>query len=188
MQNLLAKNTALLVVDVQKGLNDPSLGNRNNPHAEKNIALLLAAWRQKDWPVVHVKHCSVEPDSLLRPGLPGNEIQTEAQPAPGEAVFSKTTNSAFIGTDLENFLHKEKIESLVVVGLTTDHCISTSVRMAANLGFDVILVSDATATHDRTGHDGVRYTAEQIHQVNLISLNGEFCQMAETQSLLQELN
>ena len=59
----------------------------------------------------------------------------EAKPLPGETECSKTVNSAFIGTGLEAYRHERAIDSLVVVGLTTDHCVSTSVRTAGNLGF-----------------------------------------------------
>ncbi len=182
------KKTALLVIDVQKGLDDPGWGNRNNPDAESNIALLISEWRKHKLPVIHVKHCSVEPDSPLRPELPGNDFKEEAQPLAEEKQFSKTVNSAFIGTDLENYLREQDISDLVVVGLTTDHCVSTSVRMAANLGFNVRLISDATATFDRKGHDGTYYSADEIHQINLASLHGEFCIVRSTGEVLKEID
>jgi len=155
-------NKALLIIDVQKGFDDPTWGNRNNLHAESNIALLLLAWRNKHLPIIHIQHCSVEPDSPLRPNQTGNEFKDEALPMAGEKQFTKTVNSAFIGTKLEQYLRDKIIIDLVIVGLTTDHCVSTSTRMAGNLGFNVTLVSDATATFDRTGHDGVEYSAEDI--------------------------
>jgi len=178
---------ALLSIDVQKGLDDPSWGVRNNPDAEAKIALLLSAWRNKGLPVIHIQHCSVEPNSPLRPELPGNEFKDEAKPFPGEKVFGKTVNSAFIGTKLEQYLRENDIESLVVVGLTTDHCVSTSTRMAGNLGFNVTLVSDATATFDRKGEDGTHYSADQIHKIHLASLNGEFCTVLTTNEVLSEI-
>ncbi len=167
--------TALLIVDVQQGMDAPELGTRNNPDAESNIAILLAHWRDRSAPVIHVKHNSTEPASPLRPGIPGNEIKDAVKPLPEEKLFEKTVNSAFIGTGLEQYLHAREIQDLVIVGLTTDHCVSTTVRMAANLGFRVWLVEDATATFDRQGHDGQHYSAEQMHQINLASLNQEFC-------------
>lgn len=178
---------ALLVIDVQKGLDDPCWGQRNNPQAESNIALLLSRWRERALPVVHVRHCSVNPGSPLRPELPGNEVKDEARPLPGETQFTKTVNSAFIGTGLEEHLRAQGISSLVVVGLTTDHCVSTSVRMAANLGFDVTLVEDATAAFERRGGDGVLYSAEDMHNVNVASLEGEFCTVRSTAEALRDI-
>jgi len=179
------KNTALLVIDVQKGLDDPCWGERNNPEAECNIALLLSAWRTHGLPVIHIQHCSVSPGSPLRPELPGNAFKDEAQPLPGEKHFTKSVNSAFIGTGLESYLKEKDISSLVIVGLTTDHCVSSSTRMAANLGFDVTLVEDATAAFERRGHDGTLYSADDMHQINLASLNGEFCIVQSTGDLLK---
>ncbi|MFT5193039.1 MAG: nicotinamidase-related amidase [Cellvibrionaceae bacterium] len=181
------KNTALLVIDVQKGLDHPSLGTRNNPQAESNIALLLAEWRKTGRPVIHVKHNSVEPQSKLRPELPGNEVKDEAKPLPAEKQYEKTVNSAFIGTDLEQYLHAQGIADLVVVGLTTDHCISTSVRMADNLGFKVTLISDATAAFETKGHDGALFSADEIHNISLATLNNEFCVIKSTQQLLNKV-
>jgi len=178
---------ALLVIDVQQGLDNPRLGPRNNPDAEKRIADLLAAWRAAGRPVIHVQHMSVEPNSLLRPGLPGNAIKKEALPIAGEPLFQKNVNSAFIGTDLEKYLRSHGIENLVMVGLTTEHCISSSARMAANLGFNVTVVADATATFGRRGFDGTHYSAELVHGVELASLKGEFATVRNSSEVLAEV-
>lgn len=175
---------ALLLIDVQLGLDDPKWGARNNPEAERRIAELLDAWRRSGRPVIHVQHMSQEPDSPLRPGLPGNAIKPEAQPREGEPLFEKTVNSAFIGTRLEEHLRERGIRSLVIAGLTTDHCVSTSARMAGNLGFDVTLVSDATATFERDGPDGRHYSAEEMHGAALASLDGEFARVLPTHDVL----
>lgn len=142
---------ALLLIDVQQGLDEPVWGERNIPEAEHHIAELLAGWRSAGRPVLHVQHMSTGAASPLRPDRPGNAFKPEALPLAGEPVFRKTVNSAFIGTDLEAHLRGAGIGRLVIAGLTTDHCVSTTVRMAANLGFDVVVVDDATATFDRTG-------------------------------------
>jgi nicotinamidase-related amidase len=185
--SLHMKKTALLLVDVQKGFDDPCWGKRNNPDAESNIGLLLGAWRKHELPVIHVRHCSTEPNSVLRPEHPGNEFKKETQPLSSEKQFSKTVNSAFIGTGLEKYLNDLDYSDLVIVGLTTDHCISTTTRMAGNLGFKVTLVSDATATFDRLGHDGAVYSADEMHRINLASLNGEFCVVRDSRELLSEI-
>jgi nicotinamidase-related amidase len=187
MPGEITGQTALLLIDVQQGLADASLGQRNNSQAENNMAALLAAWRQRQWPLVHVRHCSTETDSLLRPELPGNAFKEEVKPLPGETEFSKSTNSAFIGTGLEQCLREAGVSKLVIVGLTTDHCVSASTRMASDLGFDVTLVSDATAAFERSGYDGIHYSADQIHRVNLVSLDGEFCRVRSTAAILDEI-
>lgn len=182
------EKTALLIIDVQQGFNDTRWGKRNNLNAESNMALLLSMWREKEYPVIHVRHCSVEPQSPLQPELPGNAFKEEVRPLAGEKQFTKSVNSAFIGTKLEEYLHDNDIKSLVIVGLTTDHCISTTARMAENLNFVVIVVADATATFERTGHDGSHYTAEEIHNITLVSLHQEFCKILTTQEVLHSMN
>ena len=178
---------ALLSIDFQKGFTDPVWGVRNNLNAEENMALLLARWRDKGLPIIHIQHCSVEKNSPLRSELSGNEFKNEVQPIQGEKICTKTVNSAFIGTGLEQHLLKDGIVSLVIAGLTTDHCVSSSTRVAGNLGFEVSVVSDATATFDRTGEDGIHYPAEYIHKVHLASLHGEFCTVLTSKELLSKI-
>lgn len=181
----MSLGSALLLIDVQQAFDEPGWGERNNPQAEQRIADLLAAWRRAGRPVLHVQHMSTEPSSPLRPGMPGNAFKPEAMPQAGEPVFRKTVNSAFIGTDLERRLREKDIQRLVIAGLTTDHCVSTTVRMAANLGFEVVVVEDATATFDRTGPDGAHHSAGQMHRLALASLHGEFADVCSTEEVLR---
>lgn len=181
---MLPDRALLLLIDVQVGFGDPKWGERNNPAAEQNIARLLAAWRAAGWPVAHVQHLSTEPDSPLRPGQPGCDFQPETAPRPGEPVFQKNVNSAFIGTGLEEHLRSRGLPSLVLAGLTTDHCVSTTARMAGNLGFACFLASDATATFARIGPDGCRHSAEEMHATALASLHGEFATVLTTEQIL----
>jgi nicotinamidase-related amidase len=181
------KNPALLLIDVQCGFDDPAWGARNNPTAEANIARLLTAWRGAGLPVIHIQHTSVLPGSPLASCQPGCDFKPEAEPLPGETHFTKTVNSAFIGTGLEDHLRSAGVEELVVAGLTTDHCVSTSVRMAANLGFTVTLVDDATATFDRSDLSGVVVPADEIHRIHLASLHNEFCTVQSTETVLSSV-
>jgi nicotinamidase-related amidase len=183
----LPQTAALIVIDVQTGFDDPVWGSRNNLQAEENIAKLLEAWRQTQRPVIHVQHLSQEPNSPLRPSQPGYEIKAIAKPLPTEPLFQKRVNSAFIGTDLEAYLRQNGLNTLVVTGLTTNHCVSTTARMAGNFGFDTYVVSDATATFDRVGHDGKAYTAELVHAIALASLHQEFATIVDTEQLLNQL-
>jgi nicotinamidase-related amidase len=180
----LSSRDALLVIDVQQGLDDPRWGARNNPDAEGQIADLLAAWRATGRPVIHVQHLSLESQSPLREDAPGHAFKVEALPRADEPVFRKHVNSAFIGTNLEAYLRANGIDALVVVGLTTDHCVSTTARMAGNLGFRVTVVEDATATFERRGHDGTHYSADLMHRVELASLQGEFATVRSAEDIL----
>lgn len=178
--------TALIIIDVQDGLDDPSLGKRNNPNAESNMARLLAAWRTEGRPIYHVQHMSVHPNSPLRPDHPGNAIKRIVAPQGDEPVIQKTVNSAFIGTDLADRLRAAAIQSVVIVGLTTEYCVSTTARMASDLGFATYVVDDAAACHERSGYDGTYYPAETIHTISLVSLQDEFATILKTDQLLNQ--
>lgn len=180
----LPENSALLVVDVQQGFDEPIWGSRNNPEAEINIARLLAEWRAARLPVLHVRHDSTMAESPLRPGQPGNAFKPSVEPVAGERVYAKSVNSAFIGTDLETELRDRAVPALVIVGLTTNHCISTTARMAGNLGFTTFVVSDATATFDRAGIDGRVRPADEVHAAALSDLHGEFATVATIEDIL----
>ncbi|HVS86557.1 MAG TPA: cysteine hydrolase family protein [Gaiellaceae bacterium] len=172
----------LLLIDVQRAFDDPRWPPRNNPGAEARIADLLAAWREHGAPVVHVRHESAEPEGIFRRGTDAYEFKPEAQPLDGEPVVEKTVNSGFIGTDLEQRLRDAGADTVVIAGLTTNHCCSTTARMAGNLGFETWLVSDATATHARGGFD-----AETMHRVELAALDGEFCEVVDAAEAIRRL-
>ena len=180
---------ALLVIDVQQGFDEYArrVGGRNNLGAEANIARVLAAFRWAQKPVIHVHHASLEADSPLQADAPGYAVKPEAVPIEGERVIVKHVNSAFIGTDLEAVLHEDSITDLVIVGATTDHCCSTTARMAANLGFSVQYVEDALWTLDKFGADGQRYAAQLVHDVNIASLNDEFVEVMSTDRVIANL-
>ena len=173
---------ALILIDIQKGFQNVAYwgGQRNNLNAEKNASELLKLWRENDLPIFHIKHCSCNPASPLNEVDEGNEFNDLVKPANNETVIKKNVNSAFIGTNLKEQLDRAAITKLVIVGLTTDHCVSTTTRMAGNFGFDTFLVSDATATFNKKGLDGQNYSAELIHETSLASLNGEFATVVTT--------
>ncbi len=183
-------NAALIVVDVQQGLDVAEYygGERNNPQAEANIARLIQAWRESGRPLFHIQHHSTEPRSPLRPGQPGHDFKPEAKPLAGEPIIPKNVNSAFIGTDLEQQLRSQGIEQVVIVGLTTNHCVSTTTRMAGNLGFETILAADATAAFERVSVNGQHFPAQTIHETALASLHDEFATVADTDAILAALD
>lgn len=183
----LSSNAALLVIDLQKAIDDPRwsrVGPRNNPQAEANVAALLAAWRRDGRPIVHVRHDSVEPDSSYRPGGPGHAFKDEAIPFPAETVISKRVNSAFIGTGLDDWLRARGIATLVVAGVITNNSVEATVRMAGNLGYDVRLVADACFTFARKDRSGRLWTADEVHDLSLANMDGEYAKVVDTAELL----
>lgn len=186
---LREQHTALILIDVQKGFNDENYwgGNRNNKDAELKIALILDKWRLFKLPVFHIVHSSVHSESRLHESNPGFEIKDEVKPMEGETVIVKNVNSAFIGTDLKERLDQQNITKLVLVGLTSNHCVSTTARMAGNLGFENWVISDATATFDRIGLNGEKFDSELVHQISLANLHNEFAQVITAEKLFDLL-
>lgn len=187
--SLRDKNPVLLLVDIQQGFVDEAYwgGNRNNPDAERIAGTVLERWRSFDLPRVHVRHSSTNPHSPLHETHEGFAIHQAVSPQDDELVITKNVNSAFIGTDLYQLLEEMGASTLVIAGLTTDHCISTTVRMAGNLGFETLVLSDATATFDKQDIYGDRISSDTVHQVHLASLQDEFAQVIGSQELFEIL-
>jgi nicotinamidase-related amidase len=176
----------LLVIDVQRAMDDPARGERNNPAFERNLAAALESWRERGAPVIHVRHESTDGGQFI-PGTAAFEYKPEAMPAAGEPEITKNVNSAFIGTDLEERLRRDGAEAVAVAGLTTNHCCSTTARMAANLGFETWLLGDALAAYACEAPDGELIPAETMHRTELASLNGEFGEVIDVATAIERL-
>ncbi len=171
---------ALIVVDVQKGFEDPVMGPRNNPAAEENVAALIAAWRERGEPVVFVRHDSHEHGSPLAVGTPGNDFKDVVSGAP-DLLVSKQVHSAFHGDpSLQAWLDERGIGAIAVCGIMTNFCCETTARVGCDLGYDVRFVIDATHTFDDEGPGGDTATADEISRFTAITLDGEFAQVVRT--------
>lgn len=190
MSSLIDKRPTLLLIDIQKGFLEEDIwgGQRNNNEAEKICSKILNYWRKSALPIIHIQHASTNPRSPLHPKQKGFEFQDLVKPLSNELVITKNVNSAFIGTDLKDVLKQDNVSTLVIIGLTTDHCVSTTTRMAGNYGYEVFLISDATATFDKKGLDGKIFDADLIHQTALASLNDEFASVINSGELISKLD
>lgn len=189
MMNLRDSKPALLLIDIQKGFLDEKYwgGRRNNKDAEETSGIILKKWRELNLPIFHIRHSSVNPQSNLHESDPGFQFNDHVLPLDDEPVITKNVNSAFIGTDLKERIDRLGIDTLVIVGITTNHCVSTTTRMAGNFGYKTYIISDATAAFDRVGINGEKYDAELIHLTALANLNEEFATVWNSEKLLKEL-
>jgi len=180
---------ALIVIDVQRAFDkwEAAGQRRNNPDAVNRIADLLAAFRAAHARIFHIRHEGTLPGSSFLSSSSGYAVRDEARELEDEPIIAKRVNSSFIGTDLEERLRRVGLQTLVICGATTNHCVETTARMAGNLGYDVWLVRDATWTFDRVGSDGDKHSAEDIHTITLANLNGEFARIVSTLDVIAAL-
>ncbi len=183
MTDLDLTSTVLLPIDMQRAFDEPSWPRRWNEHADANGIALLAAWRAAGRPIIHVRHDSVQPGSSLAPGAPGNAFRPGFEPLAGEALVTKSVNSAFIGTDLDLRLKRLGAKHVVTFGISTDMCVSTTVRTGANLGWNMILVPDASDCFDLPDGSGGIIPAAEIQRAHAATLAFEFCRTFSTAAL-----
>lgn len=171
----MSANAALVLIDLQKAIDDPSWGARNHPHAERRAARLLALWRHLGWPIFHIRHDSREPNSTYRPGQPLHDFKPETAPLPHETVLAKNTCSAFASTDLAERVRAAGIDRIFVCGVITNNSVEATVRAGGDLGFRMYLAEDACFTFGKG-----RWSAEDIHEISLQNLDGEYCAVTNT--------
>lgn len=180
-------NTALIIIDMQRGMLPENTGPRNNPQAEDNMARLLQRWRDREQPVVHVRHMSRTPGSLFWPGSPNCESQPRFQPLASEHRMEKNVPDAFASSGLERWLRLRDIGDLVIVGVSTNNSVEATVRAASCLGFTVTLPEDACYTYDRADYHGAMRPAAEWHLMALSNLNGEYATVARTDEILARM-
>ena len=184
---MLPRNLALLLLSVQQAWDDPYWGERNNPGAETQMAALAAGFRAHGLDVIHVRQDARDPNSPLHPGEPGHAFKDQTAPLPTETVLVQTGHCAFIGTDLESLLRRNRIDRLVLAGFTTNHGVSSTARMACDLGFKTVVVRDACVAFELEDVDGNRMTAQSLHEAGLAELHGEFAVVLPAEAILQLL-
>ena len=183
----LGPRSVLLPIDNQRGFSGP-LWHRHQTRAADSYGLrLLDCWRTLAFPIIHIKHDSIDPSSPLRPGHPGNAFRPGFGPLQGEGLVSKSVNAAFIGTDLELRLRRLDVQTVVLFGYSIDMCVSTTARVASNLGYRTIVVADASACADIIDAHG-RIHAADLARAHLATLNNEFADVVNTDDVIRALS
>ena len=180
----LPRDTALVLIDIQRAIDHPRWGELSPPDYAGRIADLLAGWRAGGHPVVHIRHDSTEPGSTYRPDGPGHGFKPEAMPREGETVIGKSAHSAFIGTGLEAHLEAMGVTTLVVAGVLTQNSVEATVRHGGNLGFRIVVAEDATAASAVVDRQGRLWRAADVHALSLAHLDGEYAAIAPAGELV----
>jgi nicotinamidase-related amidase len=177
---------ALLVIDVQRGFDDPVWGPRDNPGCEANIGALAEDAARRGDAIVLVRHDSQTPGSPLAAGSPGNAFKPVLDGVVPDLVLPKRVHSAFHGeVDLHAWLGGRGITELVVCGIQTNRCCETTTRVGGDLGYDVTFVLDATHTFDEPAtDDGEPLPAALLARVTAANLDGHFARVTSTAELL----
>ena len=180
----LPAQTPLVILDLQKAIDHPDWGIRNNPDVEANLSRLLTIWRENNWPVIHVKHDSANPKSHYYADKSGNVFKAAVAPIDGETIVTKTVHSAFVETGLLDALAKLGTKCFILGGVKTNNSIEATVRHGSNLGYDIHLLADGCFTHDQIDWNGKRWSADDIHAIALSNLDGEYCTVTTIEAVL----
>lgn len=180
--------TVLVLVDIQKDyFPGGAMVLEGADQAGENASRLLAGFRERSLPVVHVRHESVRPGStFFLPGTEGMEFHPLVAPLAGEPVVLKHYPNSFRETDLLDVLRGLDAERLVVAGMMTLMCVDATVRAAFDLGFDCAVAHDACAARS-LAFEGAEIPAAHVHGAFLAALGMVYAQVADTGSILAGL-
>lgn len=181
-------DTALLLIDIQNDYFPGGAWELSGPdEAAEQARLALEVFRERRWPVFHIRHINTRPDAaFFLPDTPGSEIHGRVSPAEGEPVIIKHTPDAFFQTALPEALNRAAIRKLVVCGMMSHMCIDTSVRAARTYGYETMLLHDACATRDLQW-DGTIFPAATVHTAFMAALHGAFADVRTTGDFLSSL-
>jgi len=180
--------TALVLIDLQ---NDYfSGGAMELVEAEEAVAqarTLLRAFRTRALPIFHIQHIATRPGAtFFLPGTPGAGIHAAVEPLAEETVVTKHFPSGFRETALLENLRAVRASRLVLAGMMTHMCVDTTVRAAADLGFECLLAQDGCATR-ALQFSGRQVDAQQVQLAYLAALNGAFCKVQPAQTIAADL-
>ncbi|MCB9017908.1 MAG: cysteine hydrolase family protein [Paludibacteraceae bacterium] len=179
--NVFAQKRALIVIDIQ---NDYFKGGAmelvGSDEAAANAEKVIEDFRKNKLPVIYIQHISeYEGATFFLPNTDGNKINNSVKPAKNDKIIIKHYPNSFKNTELLEYLQKNKVEELVIVGMMTHMCVEATTRAASDLGYKCTLLSDACATRD-VEYEGVVVPAKFVQAAYLSALNGAYATIIKT--------
>jgi nicotinamidase-related amidase len=174
----VGQKTALLLIDIQEFYFPGGRMQLEDPEqAGMNAGLVLEQFRNREYPVYHVRH-NFEP---------GGSIHPYVKPLEGEKVFPKDQVNAFLETGLLETLRADSIEALVLCGMQTHMCLEAAVRAAHDLGFSCTVVQDACATR-ALQYGELIIPARNVHFSTICTIEGSYAKVITTAALLKDFD
>ena len=183
--------SALIVVDVQDSFKygNPERWTQRGPNPEQfenNINRLLAGFRQAALPIYFILHSDEDPG--FGTDSPYYRLMDFMDRLPEDPIIEKETRNAFTSTHLQRALTQQGVHRLVITGISTEQCCETTTRVAADLGFDVDFVTEATLTFPIPNPETGEFLAvDDIVERTEYALRRRFAQIATVDQIMAEV-
>ncbi|HZY46519.1 MAG TPA: isochorismatase family protein [Candidatus Bathyarchaeia archaeon] len=182
------EQSALLVIDAQDSFKiGPRWAKRNNPGFEKSVIALVEAYRAAHLPVVFFLH--TDKDEGFRRDSPEFKLMNFLKPRNDEPVMIKNTRNCFTSTSLQPYLIEKGVRRVCITGIQMEQCCETSARVAADLGYAVDFVTEATMTFPIPNWDkpGEELGVDAIRERTEYALRRRFARISTVDQMVREL-
>jgi nicotinamidase-related amidase len=176
---------ALVVIDIQNEyFPGGAIPLPDAEGAAGRAAEAIGAARAAGLPVVHIRHEEPQSDQYFVPGSAGVQTNETVAPSDGEPVIVKHHPNSFLDTDLAERLSALGAKRVAFCGMMTSMCVDATVRAAADLGLEPVLVDDACAAPDLE-HRGRRVPADEVHAAFCAALGDEIATVLDTRNFTE---
>ncbi len=154
----------------------------------QNAELMLKAWRNRAFPVFHIKHISKRPGAtFFLPNTNGVEIHKSVAPQIGEDIIEKYFPNAFRDTDLLNVLKRREVDEVIICGAMTHMCVDATTRAAFDLGFRCTVIEDACATRNLE-YKGTNVEAGKVQAAFMAALAVPYARIISAKDFVGKLS
>lgn len=182
------EQSALLVIDAQDSFKaGQRWKRRSNPKFEENVSCLIESYRNAHLPVIFFLH--TDSDEAFEMTSPHFRLMDFIKQKPDEPLLVKTTRNCFTSTSLQPLLFEKGVRRIVVTGIQTEQCCETTARVAADLGYAVDFVTEATMTFPipNWDHPGEELGVDDVTERTEYALRRRFARIATVSQLVKEV-